>query len=131
MNMKIKLFLTLAIVFICSGCSTMTVQEFDPATGVKTKETITKNTLAATIVTSTKDKSIFMWSSGWMAWVECSPATPENPTPHVILLGGQIDKGMILLHKDQKSIDGIAAVVLATRSNITITPTGATSSTPK
>ena len=127
--MKIKLLLALTV-FILSGCSTITVQEFDKDTGTLTKETVTKNTTVATIVTSTKDKSIFVYSSGWMIWLEVSPATLEDPTPHGKIIAGNLDKGLILLHKDQKSIEGLDKVILATRSNLSVSATGATATTP-
>lgn len=132
--MKRSMFLIglLAVsVMLFAGCSTITVKEFDVATGKITKETVTENTTVATIVTSTKDKSIFMWSSGWMVWIEGSPATTEEPTPHIKMIGGNIDKGMILLHKDQQKLDELADIIKATRSNMSFTASGANSTTPK
>lgn len=128
--MKIKLLLALTL-FILSGCSTITVTEFDPTTGVKTKETVTKNTTVATIISSTKDKSILTWSSGWVVWLEFSPGTTEDPTPHGKIKAGCLDIGTLLICKDQQNIKKIAPVILATRSNLSVNSTGATSTTPK
>ncbi|MEI8244344.1 MAG: hypothetical protein WCI51_00855 [Lentisphaerota bacterium] len=113
----------------CAGLNTTTVKEIDPATGKVTKETTTKTeqSLAQTIVSSTEHKSIYVFSSGWFFWFEVTPGTPDNPTPHAKAKGGCIDEGMLLLHKDQQNIQGVADVIRAGRSNFSASATGASS----
>ena len=106
-----------AVMLFASGCSTITVQEFDKDTGKMVKQTETKNTTVATIVTSTEHKSIVMWTSGWLAWIEASPGTSEDPTPHGKFLVGNMDKGLALFHKDQQNMADMAKVIQACRAN--------------
>jgi hypothetical protein len=85
----------------------------------------------ANITSSTQNKSILVWNTGWFFWLEFTPGNIEDPTPHGKLKGGNIDSGILLLHKDQQHIEKIAPVILATRSNVNISTTGANSTAGK
>lgn len=117
-----------------TGCGTITVKDIDPATGKVVKETTTTGT--GVIITSTQNKSIYAFRSGWFFLAEVTPGSPDNPMAHFTLDGGCLDSGILLLHKDQQNIQGVADIIKAGRSSFTVSATGAntnpqsTSSTP-
>lgn len=115
--------LLLAVLF--AGCGTITVKEIDPVTGKVTKETVSEG--SGVIIASTQNKSIYAFRSGWFFLFELSPGTPDNPTAHATADGGCLDSGILLLHKDQKNIKGVADIIKAGRSNFTASASGASS----
>lgn len=114
----------LAVLFV-TGCGSITVKDIDPATGKVIKETTSTGT--GVLITSTQNKSIYAFRSGWFFLAEVTPGSPDNPMAHFTLDGGCIDSGVLLLHKDQKNLDGVADIIRAGRSNFSASATGASS----
>jgi hypothetical protein len=126
-EMKKFLFLVglLILAVLFAGCGTITVKEIDPNSGKVIRETVSEGT--GVIIASTQNKSIYAFRSGWFFLFELSPGTPDNPTPHATADGGCLDSGILLLHKDQQNIQGVADIIKAGRSSFTASATGASS----
>jgi len=64
MKKSLAMLAAVAALAMLSGCSsTSTVKEFD-AQGNLVKETTTKESVIDQIVSSTKDKTVFLWEEG-------------------------------------------------------------------
>ena len=116
------------LVALLSGCgTTSTVTTYDKDGKIQTIEYVDAD-IVGSIMQSTKDKSVFVWESGWLFYIKGSPGTYENPTPTLVLLGGKIDKGYASIHKDHLKLNfsGLAKVIEATNKTLTISPQGAT-----
>lgn len=121
----LAIFAIATVAILTTGCGSIIVKDIDPATGKVIKETT--STGSGVIITSTQNKSIYAFRSGWFFLAELTPGTPENPTPHATLDGGCLDSGILLLHKDQQNIQGVADIIRAGRSNFSASATGASS----
>ena len=128
--MKIKSFViaafsVLAAVYLtgCLSATQSTIKEFD-ASGNLTKETVTSESVVKNLVESTKNKTVIMWESGWMAYMAASTATTEDPTPTVKMFAGKADKGVISALPNQQNWDGIADAIRATKSDLAVSVTG-------
>lgn len=125
--------MTAAIVLgICTtGClspTQTTITEYDAA-GKIVKETITSESVIKSVTDSTKDKSIIVWESGWLAYLSASTATTENPTPTVKMGAGKVDKGAITIHKEHKDIISVLPeVIKSTRQDLSVSATNGVSS---
>lgn len=121
----IAMLIFLLIISMLSGCSTTTVWEFDKE-GKCVKKTETETDIAGSIIQSTKDKTVLIWHEGWAAYASVSPATFEDPTPHLKGFVGKDNRGYFAVHKDHQHLnfDGIAKVVQATKSNLNVSATG-------
>lgn len=110
-----------------TGClsPTQTVITDYGADGKIVKETVTSESVIKSVTDSTKDKSVIVWESGWIAYMSATTATAENPSPTFKIGAGKIDKGAITLHKYHKEIS-IPEVIKATRSELEVTTTGVT-----
>lgn len=123
-----KIIAMVMMVVFLAGCGTLsTVTTYDSDGKIQTVEYVDADTVGS-IMQSTKDKSIFIWESGWMFYLKGSPGTYENPTPTIVMFGGKIDKGYASIHKDHQDMNfaGLASVVEATNKTLTISPQGAT-----
>jgi len=124
--MKMKKFLMFAMVLMAlvfvTGCSTSKIYEIDPATGKVIKYTETETDIAGTIAQSLKDKSVFIWQTGWAGYVSVSPGTTEDPSPHGKFFIGKRDGGYFSLNKEHQNIDfdGLAKCIQATHSDLSI-----------
>lgn len=106
------------------GCaSTSTIKEYD-LQGNLVKETQTNESVAATIVESTKNKSLVFWSSGWYGKAKAVFADSSSPVPTFDLEAGKVDTGMASIHKDQQNLDKIPDIIKATRSDLGVTSDG-------
>ncbi len=115
------------LVALLSGCgTTSTVTTYDTDGKIQTIEYVDAD-IVGSIMQSTKDKSVFVWESGWLFYIKGSPGTYENPTPTLVLLGGKIDKGYISIHKDHQNTNftGLAKVIEATNKTLSISANGA------
>lgn len=114
---------------LLSGCtSTSVVKEFDDK-GNLVKETTTNESVIDQIVKSTKDKTVYVWSKGWAAYISGSTATTDDPTPTFKIYAGQIDRGVLSLHKDLQNYEGLATVIKACNSSaISVSSEGVSSS---
>ena len=107
-----------SLLTILTGCTSTrcVISEFD-STGKIIRTTETHESIISSIVSSTKDKTVVAWEDGWTAYISVSSGTTEDPTPHGKIFVGQINKGMISLHKNHQNID-IADLIKTTKSNI-------------
>lgn len=108
-----------------TGClsPTQTVITDYGADGKIVKETVTSESVIKSVTDSTKDKSVIVWESGWIAYMSATTATAENPSPTFKLGAGKVDKGAITLHKDHKNFP-VADIIKATRSELEVSATG-------
>ena len=118
-------FLACAAMILTAGCaSTSTiVSEFD-ADGKLVKETKTSESIISSVVQSTKEKTVIIWEDGFVGYLSASTGTSEDPTPHGKIFIGKVNKGMISLHKNHNDISGVAAVIMATKSDLSASFTG-------
>jgi len=125
----LSLFLMGAIALLMSGCnSTSTITEFDKD-GHVTKVTETKEAVVDQVTKSTKDKTCFVWCSGWIAKIKCEFFGSESPMPNVDMEGGNVDKGVLTIHKDQQNMAELEKIIKAARSNsVSFGATGVSSS---
>lgn len=127
MKNKIRLAIPMIAAFLLSGCmiggGTTTIKELD-ANGKVVKETVQKKPFVGYITDSTKDKTLIIWTSGWVAEVSAAFMNTEDPTPHVKIYAGKLDKGIISAKPDTQNWDGIAKAVVATKQDLNISMTG-------
>jgi hypothetical protein len=126
---KMFSFIVLAelLILLAAGCKTATtVCEFDKD-GKITKQTTTEADAISKITASTKDKTVIAWSDGWAAYISASTATTEDPTPTGKIFAGKVAKGYISLLKDQTNFADIANVIKATKTDLSVTTSGASS----
>lgn len=89
---------------------------------VESQESIVKE-----ITTSTANKTVVAWESGWAAYISGSTATNDDPTPHVKMFAGKTDKGVISALPNQTGWDGIAEVIKATKYDLQLSAKGVSS----
>lgn len=127
MKNKIKLAVPVIAAFLLSGClvggGTTTVKEFDKD-GKVIKETVSKKPFVGYITDSTKDKTLIVWTSGWVAEVSAAFMNADDPTPHVKIYAGKLDKGIISAKPDTQNWDGIAKAIVATKQDLNISLAG-------
>jgi len=113
-----------------SGClSTTKVTEYDLATGKVAKVTETSEPIVGQITKSTKDKTVFMWESGWYAQIVAEFTGSSSALPNFDFKGGNLDKGLLTIHKDQANMTNLADCIKAARSNsVSMGATGVSSS---
>ncbi len=103
---------------VLAGCATVsTVTEFD-RDGNVVKVIVTERDPFDKVTDSTRDKSVIAWSNGWAAYIRAAAATVEHPTPCGEIYAGKVARGLLLLHKDQRNVDRVAAVIAATREDV-------------
>ena len=124
-----RIFFSFALVLLLTGCTSTrsVITEFDSA-GKVIKTTETQQSVISSVVESTKDKTVIIWEDGWAAYISASSGTTEDPTPHGKIFCGQVNKGVLSIHKEHLNITGIAEVINATKSNVTVNAQGASSS---
>lgn len=127
-----KIFFSFVLVLLLTGCTSTrsVITEFDSA-GKIIKTTETQKSVISSIVESTKDKTVIIWEDGWAAYISASSGTTEDPTPHGKIFMGQVNKGVLSIHKDHKNIKGAAEVIRATKSDVTVNAQGASSTSTK
>ncbi|MDD5698500.1 MAG: hypothetical protein PHH77_07770 [Victivallaceae bacterium] len=119
--------LAMLIALLAAGCkTTATVCEFDQD-GKITKKTVTEADAIDKITKSTKNKTIVAWSDGWAAYISASTATTEDPTPTGKIFAGKVARGYISLLKDQQNFGDVAKVIQATKSDLSVSTSGVTS----
>ena len=129
--MKTKLFtliLPVLAMFVFTGCASTqsTITEYD-ASGNILKKTETSESVISSVVKSTKNKSVIMWEDGWAGYISISSGTTEDPTPHGKLFAGKVNKGAVSILPDQKNVVGIAKIIQATKSDLSVSFDGAAS----
>ena len=76
---------------------------------------------------STQNKSVIIWEDGWAGYISVSSGTLDDPTPHGRIFAGKINKGAVSLLPNQSGLPGIAKIIQATKSDLSVGLDGATS----
>ena len=130
--MKTKLFtlLSAAALFVLTGCAATksTITEYD-ASGNILKKTETSESVISSVTKSTRNKSVIIWEDGWAGYISVSSGTLDDPTPHGRIFAGKINKGAVSLLPNQSGLPGIARIIQATKSDLSIGLDGASSKT--
>ena len=131
--METKLFnllLSAAALFVLTGCAATksTITEYD-ASGNILKKTETSESVISSVTKSTQNKSVIIWEDGWAGYISVSSGTMDDPTPHGRIFAGKINKGAVSLLPNQSGLPGIAKIIQATKSDLSIGLDGASSKT--
>ena len=128
--MKTKLFtlLSAAALFVLTGCAATksTITEYD-ASGNILKKTETSESVISSVTKSTRNKSVIIWEDGWAGYISVSSGTLDDPTPHGKIFAGKINKGAVSLLPNQSGLPGIAKIIQATKSDLSVGLDGAAS----
>ena len=123
---KLHVEIGCALIAACllSGCAgtRSVVREYD-ASGNLLRECETSESLVASITESTKGKTVIVWQSGWTAYLSCSAATAEEPTPTFKMGAGKVDSGLISALPGTDWC-GLPEVIAATRRELRVSPEG-------
>lgn len=110
----VALFIALAA--LITGCSsTSVIKEFDEK-GNLVKQTETKESVVELVVASTQNKTVFAYTDGWMAGIESTVFSSENPVPVLRILAKKDNRGVLTIHKDQQNLDKVADIIKAAKS---------------
>lgn len=130
--METKLFTLLLpllaiTLFMLTGCAATksTITEYD-ASGNILKKTETSESVISSVTKSTRNKSVIIWEDGWAGYISVSSGTMDDPTPHGKIFAGKINKGAVSLLPNQKNVVGIAKIIQATKSDLSVGLDGAT-----
>ena len=127
MSKQIVIFAAaVAVVFIAAGCASThsTITEFDAAGNV-IRTTETSESVIKTVTASTQGKSVIAWEDGWAGYISVSSGTLDDPTPHGRIFAGKINKGAVSLLPNQSGLPGIAKIIQATKSDLSVSFDGA------
>ena len=128
--MKTKLFTLLSAIalFVLTGCAVTqsTITEYD-ASGNLLKKTETSESVISSVTKSTQNKSVIIWEDGWAGYISVSSGTLDDPTPHGKIFAGKINKGAVSLLQNQSGLPGIAKIIQATKSDLSVSFDGAAS----
>lgn len=130
--METKLFtlilpLLAITMFVLTGCAATrsTITEYD-ASGNILKKTETSESVISSVTKSTQNKSVIIWEDGWAGYISVSSGTMDDPTPHGRIFAGKINKGAVSLLPNQSGLPGIAKIIQATKSDLSVGLDGAT-----
>ena len=130
--METKLFtlilpLLAITMFVLTGCAATrsTITEYD-ASGNILKKTETSESVISSVTKSTQNKSVIIWEDGWAGYISVSSGTLDDPTPHGRIFAGKINKGAVSLLPNQSGLPGIAKIIQATKSDLSVGLDGAT-----
>lgn len=115
---------------LLTGCAATrsTITEYD-ATGNILKKTETSESIIATVTKSTQGKTVVMWEDGWAGYISISSGTMDDPTPHGKIFAGKVNKGAVSILPNQQNLPGIAKIIQATKSDISMSLTDGVSAT--
>lgn len=122
--------LGLSAVFLMSGCwSPTVVEEFDKD-GKLVKKTTTEESVIKSVISSTKDKTVFCYRRGWAAYLRLWTVNSTTVSPEFDCFAGKEDEGFLTIHKDQQNLSEVADVVKATTAteSLSVSPNGIGSS---
>ena len=131
--METKLFTLLlpllaVALFLLTGCAATrsTITEYD-ASGNILRKTETSESVISSVTKSTQNKSVIIWEDGWAGYISVSSGTLDDPTPHGRIFAGKINKGAVSLLPNQSGLPGIAKIIQATKSDLSVGLDGAAS----
>lgn len=113
----------------CFSPTQSTLEEFD-ADGRLTRRTVTSESVIKTVTESTKDKSVIVWDSSWLAYLAVTTSTAEDPTPTMKMGVGRADKGAATIHKDHNLALLPDIITSARAGEISLSASGIGSSGP-
>lgn len=115
---------------LLTGCAATrsTITEYD-ATGNILKKTETSESIIATVTKSTQGKTVVIWEDGWAGYISISSGTTEDPTPHGKIFAGKVNKGAVSILPNQQNLPGIAKIIQATKSDVSLSLTDGVSAT--
>lgn len=115
---------------LLTGCAATrsTITEYD-ATGNILKKTETSESIIATVTKSTQGKTVVIWEDGWAGYISVSSGTMDDPTPHGKIFAGKVNKGAVSILPTQQNLLGIAKIIQATKSDISMSLTDGVSAT--
>lgn len=121
---KMGKYIAIALMLIMAGCTATKsyVKEYDTE-GRIVRETVTSESIVTSLTKSTQKKTVIAWESGWTAYLSCSGATTEDPTPTFKMGAGKIDSGLISALPETKW-EGLPAVIAATRQDLIVNADG-------
>ena len=124
------LILSAVALFVLTGCAATrsTITEYD-ASGNILRKTETSESVISSVTKSTQNKSVIIWEDGWAGYISVSSGTLDDPTPHGRIFAGKINKGAVSLLPNQSGLPGIARIIQATKSDLSIGLDGASSKT--
>lgn len=127
--METRLFTLLSAItmFVLTGCAATrsTITEYD-ASGNILRKTETSESVISSVTKSTQNKSVIIWEDGWAGYISVSSGTLDDPTPHGRIFAGKINKGAVSLLPNQSGLPGIAKIIQATKSDLSVGLDGAT-----
>ncbi len=131
--METKLFTLLlpllaVALFLLTGCAATrsTITEYD-ASGNILRKTETSESVISSVTKSTQNKSVIIWEDGWAGYISVSSGTLDDPTPHGRIFAGKVNKGAVSLLPNQSGLPGIAKIIQATKSDLSVGLDGAAS----
>ena len=68
-----------------------------------------------------------MWEDGWAGYISISSGTMDDPTPHGKIFAGKVNKGAVSILPTQQNLPGIARIIQATKSDLSVGLDGAIS----
>ena len=122
------LILPAVALLVLTGCAATrsTITEYD-ASGNILKKTETSESVISSVTKSTRNKSVIIWEDGWAGYISVSSGTLDDPTPHGRIFAGKINKGAVSLLPNQSGLPGIAKIIQATKSDLSVGLDGAAS----
>ena len=122
------LILSAITMFVLTGCAATrsTITEYD-ASGNILRKTETSESVISSVTKSTQNKSVIIWEDGWAGYISVSSGTLDDPTPHGRIFAGKINKGAVSLLPNQSGLPGIAKIIQATKSDLSVGLDGAAS----
>lgn len=114
------------LALILSGCGTITeTYTFDKDGKPVLLEKVNADIIGS-VMQSTKDKSVLIVHRGWAVGFSASPATPDNPSPHVKFLCGKFFDVWFSVTKDttKEMLEAMAKVVEASDAPLTASTNG-------
>lgn len=123
-----KVIIAMVVIMVLTGCTSTrsTITEYDNA-GNMTRKTETSESVIKTVTTATENKTVVMWEDGWAGYISMSAGTADDPTPHGKIFAGKTNKGWISVLPNQQGLPGIAKIIQATKSDVTVSLDGITS----
>ena len=115
---------------LLTGCAATqsTITEYDAAGNIL-KKTESSESIIATVTKSTQGKTVVMWEDGWAGYISISSGATEAPTPHGKIFAGKVNKGAISILPNQSGLPGIAKIIQATKSDVSVSLTDGVTST--